>query len=189
MIEEWGNNMLETDEILDIVDSNNHVIGKDNREETHKKGLLHRAVMVFIINSKGQIFLQQRSGQKANHPLAWDVSCAEHVQMGESFKDAALRGIEEELGITVSLERIRLIHRQDNKYLSSGGYIFDNELGETFKGFYDGEITLDPSEVSNGKFVSLKEIKEMVDQGGVLFTPWFMDELEYQKGVDFAGLK
>jgi hypothetical protein len=32
-------------------------------------------------------------------PNLWDVSLAEHLSIGETFKEAALRGLQEELGI------------------------------------------------------------------------------------------
>ena len=51
-------------EIFDIIDQNDNVIGQASREETHKKGLLHRVVDIFIFNSQGEILLQKRSEKK-----------------------------------------------------------------------------------------------------------------------------
>jgi isopentenyldiphosphate isomerase len=48
-------------EIFDIINENNKVIGKATRAETHKKGLLHKSVFFFILDKKGRIFVNQRS--------------------------------------------------------------------------------------------------------------------------------
>ena len=59
--------LLTTDnqeEIFDVIDENNKVIGKATRKEVHAKGLLHRAVHILIVNSKGEMLLQKRSMTK-----------------------------------------------------------------------------------------------------------------------------
>ena len=91
--------MNELDEILEVVDEKNKVIGKATRGECYKKGLLHRAVNIFIFNSQGEVFLHQRSEKKLKYPGFWDLSCSEHVRVRESFENAATRGLREELGI------------------------------------------------------------------------------------------
>lgn len=37
--------------------------------------------------------MQRRSAQKKIGPLQWDLSVAEHLGLGESYKDAAERGL------------------------------------------------------------------------------------------------
>lgn len=64
------------DELFEIVDDTNQVIGTERRGIVHRTGLLHRAVYCFVFNSQGEVLLQQRSAQY--------VSCAAvlslHVQ-------------------------------------------------------------------------------------------------------------
>lgn len=67
----------------------------------------------------GSILLQRRSKKKALEGGCWDLSCAEHVSAGESYLQAAVRGLREELGIHVTpdrLERIREAYRHDEIY-------------------------------------------------------------------------
>ncbi len=66
--------MNELDELLEVVDENNQVISKVTRGECYKKGLLHRAVNIFIYNSKGEVFLHKRSDKKLKYPSFWDLS-------------------------------------------------------------------------------------------------------------------
>src|SRR3989338_5717465 len=98
--------MQEEEELVDIVDENNQVIGKSSRSEVHKKGNIHRALSVLILNSKGQILLQKRSKNKSVHPMSWDISTSEHVLAGESYEDAGVRSVIEELGVDVTIEKV-----------------------------------------------------------------------------------
>ncbi|KAJ9506445.1 hypothetical protein QJQ45_019447 [Haematococcus lacustris] len=72
----------------------------DNMLACTKQGIWHQAVHVLVFNSAGQLLLQQRSQGKRVCPGSWDLSCAEHLSQGESFHQAAVRGLAEELGIT-----------------------------------------------------------------------------------------
>lgn len=87
-------------EVFDVVDEDDVVIGQTTRDEVHAKGLLHRAVHVFAISPKGELLLQQRSRLKDMHPGVWDSSVAGHLDSGEPYLDAAIREMEEEMGIT-----------------------------------------------------------------------------------------
>lgn len=168
--------MLELDEILEIVDENNNVVGKASRGECYKKGLLHRAVNIFIYNPKGEVFLHKRSDKKLKYPGYWDLSCSEHVKPGESFEEAAKRGLMEELNVEMKLEEVIPIHRMDNT--DEEGKYKDNELILTFKGVYDGQVNLDPEEVAEGKFFDVLEVNKMIKQKTMKFTPWFLKEWE-----------
>ena len=171
--------MGELDEILEIVDDNNNVIGKATRGECYEKGLLHRAVNIFIYNSKGQIFLHKRSDKKLKYPGYWDLSCSEHVKPGESFEVAAKRGLQEELNVEIELEEIIPIHRMDSS--DKEGKYHDNELIITYKGVYDGKVKLDPEEVAAGKFFDVLEVNKLIKNGKLQFTPWFLKEWEFLK--------
>ncbi|TSC66303.1 MAG: isopentenyl-diphosphate delta-isomerase [Microgenomates group bacterium Gr01-1014_80] len=164
-----------TEEILEIVNSRGQIIGLATRVQCYQKGLLHKAVSIFIRNFKGEIFLQKRSSNKSSFPLHWDLSASEHLKLGESYINGAKRGLQEELGIVVNdLRLIRPVHRQKNKFIKAGEEIIENELVELYLGEYNGEVNLDPSEVANGRFCSQDEIQEMINKEK--FTPWFLDE-------------
>lgn len=167
---------LELAEILDTVDENNNVIGKASREECYRNGLLHRAVNIFIFNSKGQVFLHQRSDKKLKFPKYWDLSCSEHVKVGESFVEAAKRGMMEELGIEIPLQMRLQIHRIDS--IDERKEYSDNELVVTFKGVYDGQMKFDPNEVAGGRFFNIDEVNDQIREGVIKVTPWFLLDWE-----------
>lgn len=87
------------DERFDVVDDLDRVIGVATRGEIHRRRLRHRAVHIFWLRSDGQLCLQRRSFAKDNSPGELSSSCAGHVDAGESYAQAALRELREELGI------------------------------------------------------------------------------------------
>ena len=53
------------EELVDVLDEKGMYTGKiETRANCSKKGLWHKAVCLFIINSKGQVLLQKRSKNK-----------------------------------------------------------------------------------------------------------------------------
>ncbi len=157
-------------EIFDIVDDEDKVIGAAARSEVHgNPELKHRVVHVLVFNSKGELFLQKRADDKDIQPGKWDTSVGGHLDQGETYMDAALRETSEELGIiTAEEDSFYFLY----KYMHSNSY--ETEFVTTYRLSYDGEINLQRSEISDGRFWSFKEI-ETSDKS--LFTPNFLDEI------------
>lgn len=90
------------DEVFDVVDELDQVVGREFRREIHRRGLLHRAIHIFWLRADGMLCLQRRSYAKDNCPGLLSSSCAGHVDAGEDYRTAAVRELHEELGIGVS---------------------------------------------------------------------------------------
>jgi 16S rRNA (adenine1518-N6/adenine1519-N6)-dimethyltransferase len=91
-------------ELFDVCDSEDRVIGQATRGEVHARGLLHRAVHIFVFNSRGLLLIQRRSAHKDEFPLCYTSSASGHVDAGETYDQTAVRELKEELGLTGSLE-------------------------------------------------------------------------------------
>jgi isopentenyl-diphosphate delta-isomerase type 1 len=163
--------MPETDpaaEHFDLVDQSDKVIGMAHRDEVHgNPDLIHRVVHVLVFNEAGDLYLQKRVDSKVVQPGKWDTSVGGHVDAGEEYFSAARREMAEELGISEVPLRLlyRYLHRND----------FESEMVTTYLVQWDGEITPDPSEISEGRFWRLEEI-DRADTS--IFTPNFREELE-----------
>ena len=90
------------EEIFDIVDSNDRVIGTASRSEIHARGLLHRAVHLWIFHPDGRLLLQKRSLTKDREPGRWTSSVSGHVNSKEDYDTAMHREIPEEIGVPAS---------------------------------------------------------------------------------------
>ena len=140
------------DEIFDVVDENDEVVGQASRAEVHREKKLHRAVHVFLFNRKGELFLQQRSLLKDSHPGKWDSSASGHLDSGEDYATAAARDLAEELMVTpdAPLERICKI---------PAGPETDWEFIEVYRGdFQKGKIRTHGNEIGAGAFFPVEEV-------------------------------
>lgn len=168
--------MGEQDEVLEIVNEDNVIIGRATRAEVYTKGLYHRAVSIVVLNSERMMLLQQRSSAKRIFPLFWDLSASEHLKPGESYEEGAKRGLEEELGIKgVPVRRIRESHISLNEY----GGRKDYEFAELYLAVADEPISIDRQEVAQAGFYPLSHISQLEAKG--LLTPWFQDEWNWMK--------
>jgi len=91
--------VAQSDEIFDVVDESDRVIGQAPRSEVHARHLRHRAVHVLLFDRRGDIFIQKRSASKDTFPGRYDSSASGHLHHGESYDACALRELWEELGL------------------------------------------------------------------------------------------
>ncbi|MEU9133650.1 NUDIX domain-containing protein [Kitasatospora sp. NPDC048540] len=88
------------DELLDVVDAQDRVIGTAPRGEVYRRGLTHRCVFILVRDAQGRIFTHRRTEQKLFAPGAYDCFVGGVVGSGESYAEAAVREAEEELGVS-----------------------------------------------------------------------------------------
>jgi isopentenyldiphosphate isomerase len=91
-------------EFIDVVNENDEVIDNAPKNEIYEKKLLHRIVHVFVFNDKGELALQLQSLNKKFCPHHWATSATGHVKSGESSEQAAIRELEEEIGIKTKID-------------------------------------------------------------------------------------
>ena len=144
------------DEMFDVVDLSDQVVGQDTRYQVHERGFLHRAVHIMIQRPSGKWILQQRSAKKDLDPLFWTSSCSGHVDAGESYLEAAVRECMEELGIKVVKDSFNEIFR------CSPCKETGNEFVRVYTLFYEREIIFDPLEINRIKNFTYLEIKEFL---------------------------
>ena len=151
------------DELLEVVDEQGQVLELRTRGEIHTdRTLTHRAVHVLVRNSAGELFLQKRSKNKFTQPGKWDASVGGHVDPGESYETAALREMEEELGLGPSLlGKVRPQRMHD--------YIWrcpqETEHVRTFGMVWEGPFSHNPVEIDDGRFWSAQQLRDAAGSG------------------------
>jgi isopentenyl-diphosphate delta-isomerase type 1 len=156
-----------SEEIFDIVNEQDEVIGRLARRMVHREGHKHRAVHVLVFDSGGRIFLQKRSMTKDTFPGAWDSSASGHVDSGEDYDACAVRELREELGLTVSSPPRRLFKIEACA-----------ETGQEFVWVYqlksDGPFALHPEEIERGEWFGRDEVTDWVEKRPQDFAPSFV---------------
>lgn len=153
-------------EIFDVVDEEDRVTGQHSRHEVHRQKLLHRAVHIFVFNSRGELFLQRRSRWKDVHPLRWDSSAAGHVNSGDTYAGTAPREIEEELGVSAEVEEIAKLPPSQ-----ATGW----EHVRLYRARHEGPFKLNPAELDGGGFFTLEQIDRWTTSRPEDFATGFLE--------------
>ena len=134
-----------------LVDSNDKAMGTMEKLEAHKKGLLHRAISVFIFNDKKELLLQRRAFDKYHSGGLWTNTCCSHPYPNEKIIDAANRRLEEEMGIITSLKKCFdfVYHAKLENDL------IEHEYDHVFVGFSNQTPHLNLVEASSFKWLSM----------------------------------
>lgn len=152
-------------EYFDVLNENGAYAERiESREECHSKGFWHKAVAVYIINSKNQVLLQKRSSTKKLWPNLWDISAGGHVLAGEFGFQAIIREIKEELGIDIEKNDITFIGGSTSVNIKSD--IINKHFNEYYIVNRDIEISdlkLQTEEVSDVKWIDKEEIIERIN--------------------------
>ena len=155
------------EEIFDIVNERDEVIGQLPRRQVHRDGHKHRAVHVLVFGSDGRIFLQKRSMTKDTFPGAWDSSASGHLDSGEDYDACAVRELREELGLIVAAPPRRLF-----KIAACAG------TGQEFVWVYqsesDGPFALHPEEIERGEWFGRGQVTDWVEKRPQDFAAGFV---------------
>jgi isopentenyldiphosphate isomerase len=140
-------------ELFDVVDEHDCVVGQAPRGEVHLRRLRHRAIHVLCIDGGGRVFLQRRSLLKDSAPGRWCASCSGHLDAGEDYDAAAVRELEEEIGVRVAgpeaLTRwLRLEARRETGM----------EFLWVYRVAHEGPFTLNPAEIMDGRWFTRDEV-------------------------------
>jgi isopentenyl-diphosphate delta-isomerase len=122
------------------------------------------------------MLVQKRSADRTASPSALDCSVSEHVKAGESYLQAAVRGMKEEMGVD-GIEVKPLV-----KFRMNYG-INDNEISTLYEGLVNPDkVKFDPVEIEEINYYSLDELQEMTQEGNVKFCSWFIELLNWYLG-------
>jgi isopentenyl-diphosphate delta-isomerase len=158
-----------------LVDGNDKQVGTGEKIDAHKKGILHRAFSIFILNGKGQVLIQRRAKSKYHCGGLWANTCCGHPRPGEPVDKAAHRRLKEEFGFDCGF---------DEKLAYTYKVAFDNGMNEheflhVFVGMSD-VVKPDPNydEIDDWKWVQIADLKKDIAQNPEKYAYWFKLSVE-----------
>lgn len=152
------------EELFDVVDQSDAVVTVLPRSEVHARRLLHRAVSVFVFNSRGELLLQKRSATKDEYPHLYTSSASGHVSAGETYDETAPRELDEELGLATPLT---FLHK------FPAGPDTANEHTVLYETVTDASPVPDPGEIAGLSWWPLDDLAARVAAHPEDFTPPF----------------
>jgi len=163
-------------ELLCIVGEDDILIGPGERERVHCSDMWHRGVHILLSRPDGRMLLQMRGKDRDKYPSHYDLSVSEHVNFEESYEEAAVRGLKEELGIEAPL--VEIAHFRMNYGPA------DNMVARLYTAVYGGEIEAASSETASLHYLTEAEISRMLEADPDAFAPWTREILKHCLGMD-----
>jgi isopentenyldiphosphate isomerase len=190
-------------EKLEIYDLDGKVLGVQDRAEFYEEARKDfaeteqvmrqvKTVEFFILNSKGEIYIQKRSDNKDQNPGLYDKSVGGHVSAGESSDLAFQRECAEEIGVNVKLvsedKFEQAVLNEDLKtvcvckeideqmgfmslrILPNGEHFIQPFFIKVYFGYYNGQTECVDGESSEVRVLPLKELKKEITDNPEKFT-------------------
>lgn len=161
--------MADERNLVVLVDEKDRELGTMDKLLAHQNGgRLHRAISIFIFNSRGETMLQQRALTKYHTPGRWTNTCCSHPFPNESVIDAAHRRLAEEMGFDCELEE-----KFAFTYLAEvGNGLTESEYDHVLFGTYDGRPRLNPEEAMAFRWIGMDALNAEIRKSPESFTPW-----------------
>lgn len=157
-----------------LVNTKDKKIGAKEKLQAHINGDLHRAFSIFVFNPKKELLMQKRADSKYHSAGLWSNTTCSHPKPGESLIKACHRRLKEEMGFDCPLKRAFEFHY--NFVFDNG--LMENEIDHVFIGEYKGKVKLNKNEVSDYKWISLKDLKKEIKENPRKYSIWLKIILE-----------
>ncbi len=158
------------EEIFEIFDEHDCLTGTARRGECHgNPELIHRTAHVVVYHPDGRILLQRRSMNKDIQPGKWDTAVGGHVMPGETYEQAAVREMTEELGLP---ETTPLKFLFDSRIRND----IESENVRVFSAVSAGPFDFQKEEIDEVAFWDIQALKLPANRGN--FTPNLVQELD-----------
>lgn len=145
-------------EIWDLYDAQRRLTGETMvRSDNVPQGRYHLVVEVVVFSTDGRVLIQQRQASKESWPNYWSIASGGSALAGESSQDAAMREVQEEIGLTLDLHDVRprlTLHREKN---FSDWYVVTRDVDPS-------TLTLQESEVQAVRWATKKEVLRMIEE-------------------------
>ena len=150
------------------------------KKHTAKRGVLHRAISVFLFDHDARLLLQQRHPQKPLWGGYWSNSCCTHPYPNEPAHESARRRVREELGINAQLSfRFKLQYQA-----SFTKDLAENELVSVYTGTVSADPLVDPEEIAAWRWISAADLQSEFANRPDQFTPWL--KLEWARLAELS---
>jgi isopentenyldiphosphate isomerase len=147
---------VSADELVDVVDEADRVLGQATRADVRARHLRHRSVFVFVFNSQGQLLVHRRTPTKDVFPDHWDLAVGGVLAAGEAYDAGARRELSEEVGIGgVQLRRLFPFRYDDDR---------NHIVATVYSCTWDGELRLQTEEIVSAEWLDLDAVFERVQQ-------------------------
>ena len=155
--------------LIAVVDTGDNIIGYKDKMEVHKKGLLHRAFSVVVINSSGEWLVQRRAAKKYHSAGLWANTSCSHLRDGEEMNSAVSERLRLEMGIDAKPYYAGTFH-----YIAQfDNGLTENEIDHIYVTRWDGVPVPNPAEVMDWRWMTTALIEKELSGNREKWSAWF----------------
>ncbi len=163
-----------SNELVVLVDESGQDVGTMGKADAHRTGAPHRAISVFVFNTKGQLLVQRRAPKRDHSADLWSNTCCTHPKLGEAPGDAAVRRLREELGVDAEVSEIFRFWYKSRVPPN----LTENEYNHVFLGVCHCVPTPNSDEVGDWAWWDVRYLRERIAASPESFTCWLRYSIE-----------
>lgn len=140
-------------EVFDLINDDDQVIGQVSRDDAHQDATLtHRAVHFTLVDPINHTVMVTRRALSKKHDGGILCVLGEHVQAGESYEHAVVRGADEELGFYATVvEKV-------GEHVFSGDTFTERVKMYLIVCDQHAKLTPDPAEIADVTWYTLEQL-------------------------------
>lgn len=165
-------------ELIDVLDESGLRTGEIlSRAEIHRQGKRHRAVHLYLFNSRYELLLQRRSMTVDHAPGVYGISVTGHINAGEYSSQTVRREVEEELGLDASQLEFHFLFSYYQEAILHKSYL-DYQFNDLYVARAEidpAQINFDRNEVAEVKFAPFAEFQQMLADETSIFALTYGD--------------
>jgi len=146
---------MSNQELLDIVNEDDRVLSSASRRKVLDEYHIHRAVIFFVFDREGNVFVNKRSSTKEIYPGYWSIAFGGHVLAGESYDAAVLREVQEETGLLDRPIKIGSFKKRTAD---------ERENVTVYRVTASQDLDLFPEEIEQGQYMTLAELNRTISR-------------------------
>lgn len=158
--------------LLDVVNENDEVIGEAYKDQKAEFGFISRVAAVFLCDLENNILICKRAPHKKYSPNLYDLAAVGAVLQGETYEEASLRELEEELGIKCELQML-------DKFYQEAEAVGDGKKLKYFCAVFLGKTDAQPvlnEELSEIRKISWDQLQLELKNNLNKFCPGFIND-------------
>ena len=155
--------MSEQNEMLEVIDENDNVMGLETRAKVHQDGLLHREIHIWFLTPNGEIIFQHRAKDKDTYPDKLDATVGGHVEPKMSYEETAVKECKEETGIDIDISKLLFLAKLRKKSFDEVTKLTNNTIRSQYAYLYEGSISDLQVEKGNGEGFEAWKIDDLTN--------------------------
>jgi isopentenyldiphosphate isomerase len=164
----------EQEQMLEVVDEEDNVIGLESREKIHKEELLHRDVHIWFVTPKSEIIFQRRTKYKDSFPGLLDATAAGHVEPGMTYEETVSKECLEETGIHIDISKLLFLKKFKNESYDAKNKNFHRTLDRQYAYLFEGnkdDLRVEELNAEGFELWSLAALRNLSDEDRARFIP------------------